>query len=176
MGYRTLDKPVKPEDMLPRFEVRNGAIMRVAFGCFYLRRGHDPNYHDYKNWPAPNFHPGAICQMMPPRSEMRWRNDPVTGQPVGVDPIHLTDEGYDIVSIAFDDADIEQYLDYSAWIDEEDDNIVRIKVKTNLPLFEDKPKETRFTLFVSKPEEEAIDAVCHGIMTILPGSPYQQTS
>lgn len=173
MGYRTLDKPPKPEDMLRKYAVRNGAIMRMALGCFYLRKGHNPHFHDYRNWPAPNYHPGEICQQMPPRDIIRWRDDPVTGNPVGVDPIHLIEEGYNTVEIKFDDADIAQYLTAEAWIDEEDDYIVRVKVHANLPLFEDKPKETRFTVFAAKTDGTAIDAVHHGFVTVLPGSPYQ---
>ena len=172
MAYRTLDKPIKPEDALRKFAVRNGAIMRVTFGCYYSGHGHDPHYHDYINWPAPNYHPGPICQMPSPRDKVRWTDGHVPNQPIHLSPIHLIDEGYDEVAIAFDDSEIAEYLDANVTIDEETDNYIRMRVHANLPYFEDKPKETRFTVFAKKSDGSAIDAVCHGFVTVLPGSPY----
>lgn len=173
MGYRKPDKIPKPEDMLARFDVRNGAIMRVTFGCYYTARGHNPHYHDYINWPAPNYHPGPICQMHPPRDKFRWMN-PITGQPIKLDPIHLVEEGYSIVKVSYEDDDIAEYLTTEASIDQSTDNLVRLKVHANLPVFHDEPKEVRFTIFISKSDGSAIDAVCHGIIVILPGSPFPE--
>lgn len=171
MGYRTLDKPPKPEDLLRRFDVRNGAIMHVTFGCYYSKNGHDPHYHDYINWPAPDYHPGLPCQMHPPRSPFRWLQ-PITGNPIQLDPIDLVDEGYNEATVVYDDPDIAQYLDTDAEIDADDQNLIRMNVKASLPTFEDQPKEARFTLFIKRSDGLAIDAVCHGIVVVLPGSPY----
>lgn len=172
MGYRTVDKPPKPEDLLRRFDVRNGAIMRMTFGCFYSKNGHDPHYHDHVNWPAPNYHPGPICQMKPPRDVFRWfEGNQLTGHPVQLDPIHLFEEGYSEAVVSYEDPEMAQYLDTTALIDSQDDNLVRVSVHANFPTFSDKPKEARFTLFIKKYNGTAIDAVCHGIVTVLPGSP-----
>ena len=71
-------------------------------------------------------------------------------------------------------SDIVEHLDAKAWIDPQDDWIVRLSVKADCPTFSDKPQDVRFTVFVKRPdtEHEQIDAVCHGILTVLPGSPY----
>lgn len=172
MAYRYHnEKPINPENLLRRFDVRNGAIMRMTFGCYYSKNGHDPHYHDYINWPAPNYHPGEICQMMPPRDRCRW-HDPITGYPIQLDPIPLLEEGYTEAVVTYEDEDIAEYLDTIAMIDDVDDNLVRVSMHANFPTFKDKPKEARFTLFIKKEDGTAIDAVCHGIVTILPGSPY----
>ena len=169
MGYRTIDTPPKPENMLRRFAVRNGAIAHIAFGCYYLGIGHDPHYHDHLNWPAPNYHPGDICQMFPPRDHMRWRKP---GLPTDMEQIHLSEEGYDQVVVSYEDNDNAAHLITEAWIDEEDDYIVRMKVEANFDTFSDKPVDTRFTIFAGKSDGSARDAVCHGILTVLPGGAY----
>lgn len=170
MGYRTIDKPPKPEDMLRKFDVRNGAIMRVAFGCYYSSNGHDPHYHDHLNWPAPNYHPGPICQMAPPRDKYRWLPYPTMRKPVQLEPINLSDEGYTTFVVTYEDEDLAYYLTTEAWLDEDEDNIVRMSVYADFPTFSDKPKELRFTLFAIKSDRSAIDAICHGIVSVLPGS------
>lgn len=157
--------------MLRRFDVRNGAIMRVAFRCFYSKDGHDPHYHDYVNWPAPNYHPGAVCQMFPPRDVLRWRS-PNTSNPIQLDPINLLEEGYTVAAVSYEDEALAQHLETSASLDSECDGLIRMTVKANFPTFEDQPKDARFTLFIKKADGSAIDAVCHGIVTVLPGSPY----
>lgn len=173
MGFRyNTTPPPKPEDHLRRFAVRNGAIMRVSFGCYYFSRGHDPRYHDYINWPAPNYHPGEICQMDPPRSIAPWMRNPKPGMPIQLDAIHLTEEGYTDIAVSYEDSDNAAYLTTEAWIDEDDDYIVHMKVNANFATFSDKPKDLRFTVFAKKSDGSAIDAICHGIVTVLPGSPY----
>lgn len=172
MGYRTLDKPPKPEDMLRRFDVRNGAIMRIAFACYYAEKGHNPHYHDYKNWPTWNYHPGAICQMMPPRTPFKWMPWPLNRKSLKLTPIDLAEEGYTDFVVSYEDEELASNLDTTAWLDEEDTSIVRMSVNAHFPTFSDKPKEARFTIFAKKQDGTAIDAICHGIVTILPGSPY----
>ena len=114
MGYRKNDIPPKPEDMLRRFDVRNGAIMRLAFACYYTSGGHDPDYHDYVNWPTWNYHPGAICQMAPPRKPYSWLPWWLTKRPVTLEPIDLEAEGYDEFTVSYEDDDMATYLDTSA--------------------------------------------------------------
>ena len=165
MGYRFSDNPPKPEDHLRRFTVRNGTIMRLAFGCFYLY-GHNNKYHDHIGWPNPSS-PDHICQ---DTSNMRLY--PFKNKTVSFDEIHLTEEGYDEAVVAYEDDENLQYLETTAFIDNDNDSVVRMNVAANLPSFEDKPVDLRFTLFVKKEDGSAIDAVCHGIVTVLPGAPY----
>ena len=170
MSYRHLDKPPKPEDHLVRFAVRNGATLRIAFGCYYLQF-HDKSYHDYIGWPSVN-HPDHVCQIGP---ELFTIHRPHHRYTVDGEEIDLITEGYDEVTIEFDDQTIARKLkDVSAWIDEDDPFIVRIKLRADLDYFEDKPKETRFTVFISNPDKQQVDAVCHGFITILPGMPYSE--
>lgn len=157
--------------MLPRFAVRNGATLRLTFGCYYSGHGHDPHYHDHIHWPAPDYHPGAICQMRPPRDRMRWTDGKIGYGPVHLDPIHLAEEGYSKASVTFDDQEVAQYFtDVNAEIDEETDHYVRLRLLAQLPLFEDKPRETRFTVYVTNKITRVKDAVCHGIISVLPAN------
>lgn len=173
MGYRTLDKKPKPEDFHPRFVVRNGATLRIVLGCYYGAHGHDPHYHDFINWPAPNYHPGGVCQMKPPRDLLRWSDGKLYNHPVRLDPIHLDDEGYDDAWIFFENEDLNEYLEGYVTYDQDTDNYIRITVNTLIPTFTDEPKETEFTVYIrrSDPDTEmnVVDAVFHGIIKILPG-------
>jgi len=170
MGYRTLDIPPKPEDMLPRFEVRNGATLKVSFGCYYLGVGHDPHFHDYMHWPAPNYHPGPICQMHPPRDIPRWRECfPYPKLPGKLEHIDLEDEGYTSVEIVWDDDDVLDSCTCSADFSDDSDNVIEISVDTAFDAFQDKPLEHRFTVFVGG-DSVGKDAVCRGIMVVLPGN------
>ena len=170
MAYRYNSEPAeKPEDMLPRYSVRNGATIDIVFKCYYYTpgQGHDPHYHDYIGWPDPH-HPGHACQMATPRDV-----DPRLPQPVlrTLDdqvPIHLTEEGYTETVVVFDE-DVSDGITCSASIGSEDDYIVTAHFDTSFDTFEDNPKEYRFTLFVINGSIR--DAVCRGILVVQPGSP-----
>lgn len=164
MGYRFYDNPPKPEDHLHRFPVRNGAVMRLAFACYYLH-GHNPKLHDHIGWPNPD-HPDAICQEISNMKLYRMRHKDIELQ-----EIHLLKEGYNEVAVSFEDEEQAQNLTVNAWIDEDDDNIIRMIVGSKFPTFSDKPVDLRFTVFVKK-DNATIDAVCHGFITVLPGAPY----
>lgn len=174
MGYRFSDNPPKPEDHLRRFPVRNGAVMRLAFACYYMK-GHNPDLHDHLGWPNPDY-PDTICQE---RSNMRLFG--MKHKTIELEEIDLIEEGYDSVQVTFEDDEMAQHLSIETWIDEDDPNIVRLLVFAGFPSFSDKPIDVRFTLFVSKSNEEipsremARDAVCHGVFTILPGNPSPPT-
>ena len=168
MGYRFNDKPPKPEEHLRTFDVRNGAQMRATFGCYYAHEGHDPKVHDYYGWPDPR-HPDDICQMLPDFVHPYHNKDK---RPLSFQPIHLLEEGYTSAIVVFEDRDFVRHLNAKAWIDEDDDCLVRMTVYAGLPTFSDKPKDVNFTLFVRKADREVSDAVCHGTLTVLPGNPY----
>lgn len=181
MGYRTLDiPPLKPEDMLPMFEVRNGAIVDIAFPCFYLDvvRAHDSHYHDYINWPAPNYHPGPPCQFVDgiPLNEHAGEYEKVDF--LNPHPIDLLSyyEGYTDAYVVMDQ-DVAG-LTVTARIDEDEPNVIYVRAKANMAFFEDKPLEYRFTLFVhapartyhDEPQLERIDQVIRGKIVVLPGN------
>lgn len=183
MAYRNpSQKPPNPECLLNRYIVRNGATLKLDFDCYYMVPGHDPHYHDYKNWPAPNYHPGDVCQILPPRDIPRFMTarDMLYGRPCEVAPIHLLDEGYSEAVIVFEDTAKAAHVTTETWIDEEDDNIVRLRLDAMFDTFTTDPIELKFTLFVKKtytdPETNITrttkDAVEHGIIVVVPGAPY----
>lgn len=167
MGYRTYDKPPKPEDHLRKFAVRNGAIVKLAFGCYYLEP-HNVAFHDHIGWPNPD-NADHICQE---RNNLRFYGWP--GMSGELDEIHLIEEGYTEAAVSYEDEEQAAHLITEAWIDEEVDNIVYMKVKADYPTFNDKPLDLRFTLFVKKHDGSAIDAVCHGFISVLPGASYPE--
>lgn len=170
MGYRLEEKPFNPEDHLHRFCVRNGTIGKMAFGCYYLVE-HDYKLHDHIGWPDPD-KPDRICQIVssPVSNPIFLTKNGIVNN---LEEIHLLDEGYDTAAITFEDDEIEYYTSIEAYIDEEDDYIVHLNVKAEFPSFSNNPKDYKFTLFVKKSDGTAIDAVCHAVLSILPGSPYQ---
>lgn len=179
MGYRRNNTPPpKPENHLKRFEVRNGAIIDLAFPCFYVDvlPVHDSHYHDHIGWPDPHT-PGVACQKLPHIPGQYFPGEFEYFDMEHPHPIELTGdyEGYDSAAIVFDKA--EEGLTATAWLDEDEKNVVRVRVHAALDYFEDKPKDFRFTLFIHAPqriydgeeEQERIDQVFRGVITVLPG-------
>lgn len=170
MAYRYhSEMPPKPEDHLITFAVRNGATLKAKFRCYYMRRKpvHDPHWHDHVNWPAPNYHPGPICQMKLPRDKNPKIPFPALVRFEDLEEIHLADEGYTEAFVTYEDEAAEAFFDTEAWIDNDQDNVVHIRVNTFFPSFSDKPIDVRFTVFVAK--GDTVDAVSHGMITVLPG-------
>ena len=165
MGYRFNDMP---KDFPQRvFDVRNGATLKISFGCFYYRH-HDAAYHDYIGWPSPD-HPDMVHQRGLVDDPAPWMPDHHVFTQSELEPIHLAEEGYTNFSVVFDDPDIEADVVTDVGIDEVEDHVVRVKITVNLPTFTGKPKETGFTVFTSNEDDSIVDSVCHGIMKILPG-------
>lgn len=165
MGYRFSDKPNKFPQRI--FDVRNGATLKISFGCYYYRY-HDVKYHDYMGWPNPTkpdmiHQPGSFDDPAP------WMPDHHVFTEKELEPIHLLEEGYTQFSIAFDDPDIEANTITAIDIDIDEDHVIRVRITVNLPTFTDKFKETGFTVFASKEDGFTNDAICYGIMKILPG-------
>jgi len=180
MAYR-LDNtpPPKPENRLPRFEVRNGAILDIAFPCYYLDvvTAHDSNYHDHLGYPVPNYH-NPSCQFVDgiPLYEHagEWEHVDFNNP----HPIDLSSdyEGYTDAYVVMDES--VDGLTASASFDADETNVIYMRVKANLEFFKDKPKEYRFTLFIHAPartyqgkaEKEKIDQVIRGMIVVLPGN------
>lgn len=176
MGYRyniPTDKngePPKPEDMLPRFEIRNGAILKIAFKCRYLLHNHDHPMYVYP-------HIAGDVALLRRENHRPYDKLSQAKFPIKSEPINLIDEGYEIdAKVAFEDAD--EYLTATGRIDTEEQNMIRIAVNAQYPEFSDKPIEKRFTVFIRKNRDDgitdSIDAVCHGIIVVLPGKPFNE--
>jgi hypothetical protein len=167
MAYRTNNiSPTPPQRV---FDVRNGATLKVAFGCFYYR-SHDSKLHDHVGWPQPGS-PDDICQerIIDPAPWLPYR---ITLEDGNVEPIHLSEEGYQDVAIAIEDPDVASASTIQAQIDQDEDHLIRMQITVNMPTFSDKPKETGFTVFAIKADGFTRDAVCHGKIKVLPGSSY----
>lgn len=166
MAYRLDDN--RPKDFPQRvFDVRNGATLKIAFGCYYLKH-HDARYHDYIGWPSPGW-PGMSHQPGSMNDPAPWIPERYTIMENELEPIHLADEGFTRFSVVIDDPDIASSVTTTVDVDEDEDHVIRVKMTVNLPTFTDEPKETGFTVFSSKADSSVNDSVCHGIMKILPG-------
>lgn len=172
MAYRLDNKPPSPERFIPRYHVRNGATIQLYFDCFYYLPddGHDPNYHDFIYWPTWNYHPGDICQIAPPRDVPKGHPPYMYVTEESMVPIDFSDEGYTSYKVVFDNS---ANITASAARDTtyaDMPNTVKMTATVNLPAFTDDPVERNFTVFAQR--SGATDAICHGTLVILPGSPY----
>lgn len=175
MGYRKEDiPPLKPENALPMFEVRNGAWADIAFPCYYLdvHPAHDRDIHDFFGYPNPR-HPDRSCQeigAMPHHEHIMFYEWIDFFHP---HPIDLTseEEGYEEAAVILDEPT--EGLTLRAEIDDVETNVVMLHVSANLEFFEDKPIERRFTLFVRAGDR--MDQVVRGVISVLPGrSPLRE--
>ena len=165
MGYRLCDKPREYPQRI--FDVRNGATLKISFGCYYYKY-HDAKYHDHRGWPTPTS-PDMIHQVGSLDDPAPWMPDHHVFVEQELEPIHLADEGYTRFSVVIDDPTIAADVTTDIGIDEVEDHVIRVKLTVNLPTFTGGPKETGFTVFTSKADGSINDSVCHGIMKILPG-------
>lgn len=170
MGYRFSDKPINPEDTLPRFEVRNGATIHMEFDCYYWT----PESMNAEFYFRDPHHPPVPYSHFYPEP---WKPQPdfadLRHLPVDFTEIDLQGEGYNKLSIVFDDSTIASKLSSVIGFDTGDDvNTVHCSVTANLDKFEDEQKETRFTVFAKGSGNNMQDALCRGILVILPGPPY----
>lgn len=181
MSYRHLHKPPSPEQMLPRYPVRNGATLRLTFDCFYFDPGHahDWHYHDHVNWPAPGYKHGDACQMAFPRDvDPRIPGHAVVVSSDDYTPINLPEEGYSEIQLVFEDTSHSSHITWTARIDTDGDgpNVVKFVIGVNFPTFSDNPVDLKFTAFIKGTDSETgdamCDALCHGILSVLPGAPY----
>lgn len=173
MGYRyniPTDKngePPKPEDMLPRFEIRNGAILRIAFKCRYLLHNHEHPMYVYP-------HIAGDVALLRRENHRPYDRLSQAEFPVKSEPINLLSEEEQYQSNAY--VMIEEDDGYitvdSAFIDGEEPSIIRIALNVQYPEFHDKPIEKRFTVFISSESRDRIDAICHGMIVVLPGKPF----
>jgi hypothetical protein len=113
--------------------------------------------------------------MPDPRDRFRWRNDGAIMIPSDPVPIDLLNEEYnEELIVAFDHPD--ELIMAQAWVDDELPYLIKMVISPQLPMFEDKPIEKRFTLFARRSVEGSQDqylqdAVVRAKLVILPGAP-----
>lgn len=165
MGYRMTDNV--PKNHAQRvFDVRNGATLKAAFACYYYKY-HDRKYHDHVGWPGPRNVDNSCQEVFEPAPwipHIAIEND-------SLEPIKLLEENYSNAYVLIEDDAIANNSETDAWIDPEYDNVIRVRIAVNLPTFTSKPKETGFTVIVEQ-DDLTRDAVCHGILKVLPGSKF----
>lgn len=169
MSYRRNDAPPKPDDMMPRFSVYNGAEVTFSFPCYYYETDypfiwHDHHLHDHRGWPSPE-NPGRACQMLPDHSLGVWHLDMAAATPIR---LRSDAEGYTKAAVVFDDS---VNVTSSASIRKSpDDHIIDVKFAPKLASFSNKPHEHLFNVYV-KSEKEPVrtDMVMRGILVVLPG-------
>lgn len=170
MGYR-FDKK-EPRDIIQGvYDVRNGATMKIAFGCFYLKH-HDKDLHDHYGWPHSG-HVDRSCQQDPFDDPAPWVPEHMNRDFDKLEPIDLEGEGYDSVFVTFDDQEIAEattVVQEPYAVDPPEPNVIRLKVTPMLESFTGKPKETPFTVFAKNTESGVTDAICHGILKVLPST------
>lgn len=171
MGYRynTPEKiePNPPEEdyMLPEFQIRNGAILRIAFKCRYVLHNHDHPMYVYP-------HLAGDIALLRRENHAPYYKLSQAKFPLKYTPINLVNEGYDpTAKVVFEEDDGHiQVIDAS--VDIEEPSIIRIAMNVQYPEFTGKPIKKHFTVFMKSYDEQRIDAVCHGVVAVLPGTPF----
>lgn len=174
MAYRKLERPETPgkryvSNASPEAKVfvSNGTAVNYAFPCWYVEvpnaivAYHRVDCHDHYGWPDP-MRVDRSCQIGPTR--MTDESDAY------VFPIHLTEEGYDSISVLFDQKPAG--VSATGSVDEDDDWIVRTNFSASCPDAVSEKVEAKFSVIASNSETNAKDLVVRGRLIILPG-PYQ---
>ena len=96
----------------------------------------------------------------------------------GISPIHLLDEGYTGASVAWATKRKEgdewiigeppEGIDVEAWIDPDEDWVVRVFIDVDDPTALDEPRHYRMTVFANKPAEEVESVRRPGTFTHVP--------
>lgn len=154
--------------------VTNGEVADFAIPCWYAPDNinyhpgpHCRAAHDHEGWPHPG-HPDNICQdfefavgpYVPKHGPLQLRD-------VKLVPIHLTEEGYTTVGIAFDD-DQPMGLEAEGYIDEMEDHIVRFSLTARCPGAIKEPQRCRMSLAVANSTATKVDIISVFDVLILP--------
>ena len=193
MGYRHIERerPIRRvlQDTATRNRtfVQNGATAYLAVPCWYHEvrspqhtHVHDREWHDHVGWPSPG-HPDGSCQDAyllnkgmggrPPYREAEggWVHPGRYLDFSQFAPIHLIEEGYGEVEVAFDDPPAG--LHGSGWIDGDSDWVVRFLIEPMCPSAVKEDVDVPYTVFVKgnvggRPRR---DVVAKGTLRIVAG-------
>lgn len=170
----------------------NGTTADFAFPCWYqeVRKPikahlHNRPMHDHLGWPDPE-RPDHSCQLWAPDLHRcmvgRHHTCPTHCEMYidmdGISPIHLLDEGYTGASVAWatkrQDGDEwiigepPEGIDVEAWIDPDEDWVVRVFLDIDDPTALDDPSMYRLTVFANKPAEDVESIRRPGVTTHVP--------
>ena len=194
MAYRKLEhrKP-KPQrsavDIATPIDlfVHNGGTANFAFPCWYQEikhplpaHLHDRKLHDHHGWPRPD-HPDHICQLWIPEAGQCVHGfrecHPHCRHYIDyskVIPIHLLSEyeGYESAFVAWTGE--HEGIVATAYIDPDEDWVVRVNIDCKDPNALDEPKKYRFTVFVGSDMVDDSytrrDIVALAELTVLPSA------
>lgn len=189
MGYRRIErkKPIRRvlQDTTTRNRtyVQNGATANLAVPCWYdvvdfpqHIRHHHIDYHDHIGWPDPT-HPDESCQdshldNMIPSNRYSDKHHGWFGHRRFLNmskffPIHLEDEGYTTVDIAF--VNPPTGLTAHGYID---DYVVRFTLEPRCNAAIEEDVDVPYTVFINGTvgNRKARDVVAKGILHILSGA------
>lgn len=193
MAYRKIEKekPIKRvfQDITTQNVtlVQNGATAYLAVPCWYMEvrqpervSPHDRDWHDHIGWPNPD-RPDCSCQnayhvtpYLYSHIEEGWEHIGRYLDMSHMFPIHLLEEGYNSVEVAFTNAP--EGLTSSGYISDNDDWVVRFMIHPMCEAAIEDDYETSYTVFVTgtidgKPRR---DIVAKGTLKILAGPISQE--
>lgn len=177
MSYRIHEKPHHhPQrsvvDIATPIKVfaHNGTTEYIAFPCWYQEihrpipaHWHHHHWHDHVGWPSPT-HPDHCCQLWSPDRHccslgMHHECSPHCAHYIdyrNVFPIHLLSEyeGYNGASVAWatENRQAPSGIVATAFIDPEEDWIVRVNLDIDDPAALMEPQKYRFTVFANAPQ------------------------
>lgn len=170
MGYRGLKLPPKrPKRFVnngsnkTQIFVANGTLVSYAFPCWYcekpqlIRAWHHMDAHDHYGWPDPR-RPDKSCQI--------YKHPYDDACDDKIFPIHLTEEGYDSVSVMFLNAP--EGLTGEATIDEHDDWVIRVSFNADVDEATEEPVFVPFSIIANNSSTGAKDMALRGEVVILP--------
>lgn len=190
MAYRKLEKekPIKRvlQDITTQNKtlVQNGATAYLAVPCWYMEvrhpqhtHLHDRDWHDHIGWPDPR-NPDCSCQnsyavygtpYLYNYTKEGWNHIRPYLDLSNCYPIHLKEEGYTDVEVAF--ANPPEGLTASGSIRDTDDWVVRFLLHPMCPSAIEEDVDVSYTVFVTgqingKPRR---DVVAKGTLRILAG-------
>lgn len=189
MGYRTIEKKKPIRRVLQdtttknRTYVQNGATAHLAIPCWYdvvnmpqHIRCHHIDYHDHIGWPTPD-HPDESCQdghldQMVPSNRYSDYHHGWMGHHKLLDmsmfyPIHLEEEGYTSVDVAF--VNPPAGLTAEGYID---DYVVRFTLEPKCESAIEEDIDVPYTVFINGTigTRTARDVVAKGVLHILSGA------
>lgn len=166
--------------------IHNGTATSFAFPCWYQEvkppvpaRIHNHHLHDHHGWPSWR-HTDHICQMWIPEPGYTIDGPGECRRPFHnyidyskVTPIHLLSdyEGYDNEGIV---AWVEkpEGIDATAYVDENEDWVVRVDISANDADAVERPQVYRFSVFLDSSTTHRRDLVVLAELIVLP-SAYQ---
>ncbi len=198
MAYRQIERKKTNHRVLQDFAtknvtmVQNGATAYLAIPCWYMEvrhpqhtHLHDREWHDHIGWPDPK-RPDHSCQnayalrhgtpYVYDEEEAGWHHIGRYLDMSSMFPIHLREEGYSDIDVAF--ANPPEGLDGHGYIDPDDDWVARFVIHPMCPEAAGRDIDVEYAVFAlgqtgayerSLPAYDRRDVIARGTLRILAG-------